>query len=141
MHILTDRARGSLRARPWFWLTCLLLFWVSSGANAQVIISEFMASNGQTLLDEDGDSSDWIEIYNGGSPTVNLFNWSLTDDPAQLTEWRFPSVNLPAKGFLLVFASGKNRALAGAQLHTNFKLDAAGSYLALVKPDGVTIAS
>src|SRR5262245_46145435 len=141
MNYLTARARRPLRARPLLWLTSLWLFCVAPVINAQVIISEFMADNGQTLLDEDGEASDWIEIYNSGASTVNLLNWSLTDDQAQLTLWRFPSVNLPAKGFLIVFASGKNRAVAGSPLHTNFKLDAQGDYLALVKPDGTTIAT
>ncbi len=29
-----------------------------------IVISEFMASNTNTLLDKDGRSSDWLEIYN-----------------------------------------------------------------------------
>ena len=38
-----------------------------------------------------------------------------------------------------MFASDKNRALAGQPLHTNFKLAETGEYLALVAPDGVTV--
>jgi len=38
-------------------------------ATAQVRITEFMASNTHTLLDEDGDSSDWIEIQNTSTTT------------------------------------------------------------------------
>ena len=44
-------------------------------------------------------------------------------------------------GYLVVFASTKNRALPGSELHTNFSLSAGGEYLALVQPDGVTIAT
>jgi len=106
----------------------------------ELVITEFMASNAATRTDEDGDYSDWIEIYDPCLPTVDLNGWYLTDDPAQLTRWRFPSVQLSRGGFLLVFASGKNRAVAGAQLHTSFKLSDGGEYLALVKPDGTTIA-
>ena len=106
----------------------------------ELLITEFMASNAATLADEDGDYSDWIEIYDPCLPTVDLGGWYLTDDPAQLTKWRFPAVHLSRGGFLLVFASGKNRAVAGAQLHTSFKLSDGGEYLALVKPDGTTIA-
>jgi hypothetical protein len=46
------------------------------------VISEFLAFNitaPGSLLDEDGDSSDWIEIQNVGNTTANLLNWSLTD--------------------------------------------------------------
>jgi len=106
-----------------------------------VIISEFLADNSGGLLDEDGDTPDWIEIYNSGSTTVNLNGWYLTDDAANLTKWSFPATNISAGGFLVVFASGKDRRVPGAPLHTDFSLDAGGDYLALVRPDGVTIAT
>jgi len=106
----------------------------------ELLISEFMASNVTTLTDEDGDYSDWIEIYDPCLPTVNLDGWYLTDDAASPTKWRLPAVQLNRGGSIVVFASGKNRAVAGAQLHTSFKLSDGGEYLALVKPDGTTIA-
>ena len=108
---------------------------------AQVMISEFMASNGQTLADEDGDFPDWMELYNDGGAAVNLDGWFLTDSAANLTRWRIPAVTLAPKGLLVVFASGKNRSDPAAPLHTSFSLDASGEYLALVRPDGVTVAS
>ena len=109
-------------------------------AAQNVIISEFLAANNGGLLDEDGDSSDWIELYNVGPDTENMGGWYLTDDAANLTKWQFPATNLLGNDFLLVFASGKDRRVAGAPLHTSFSLSANGEYLALVKPDGVTVA-
>ena len=41
-------------------------------------------------------------------------------------------------GRLVVFASGKNRAIAGRPLHSNFNLNAKGEYLALFPPTGNT---
>jgi len=64
---------------------------------------------------------------------VDLTGWFLTDDAQKLTKWRFPVVILPGNSYLVVFASGRNTNVAG-QLHTNFKLGAGGSYLALVDP-------
>ncbi len=122
-------------------LLMLGVFLFSTNTPAQVVISEFMASNGRTLADEDGDFSDWIELYNTGTATVNLDGWYLTDNAAQPTKWRLPAVNLPAQGILLVFASSKNRAIVGAPLHTSFNLSAGGEYLALIRPDGVTVES
>jgi hypothetical protein len=49
-------------------------------------------------------------------------------------------VSLAADDYLVVFASSKDRAVAGGQLHTNFKLNGNGEYLALVEPDGVSVA-
>ncbi|HEX5221031.1 MAG TPA: immunoglobulin-like domain-containing protein [Verrucomicrobiae bacterium] len=109
--------------------------------STNVIISEFMAKNTFTLADEDGDYSDWIEIYNAGDSAVDLNGWSLTDNPAQLTKWRFPATNIAAGQFVLVWASDKNRRVPGAPLHTNFKMSDEGEYLALVQPDGITIAT
>src|SRR5437899_12726940 len=70
-----------------------------------LVISEFMAQNDTTLADEDGDFSDWIEIYNAGTNGVNLNGWFLTDDPGTLKLWRFPATNLAANAYLVVFAS------------------------------------
>src|SRR3954470_17904720 len=124
-----------------FFCFCLLLSAsFASRGHAQVIISEFMASNSKTLADQDGQFSDWIELHNETAGTINLDGWFLTDDPNDLNKWRFPATNLFANGYLVVFASSKDRAVAGSELHTSFNLSAAGEFLALVKPDG-TIAS
>lgn len=103
---------------------------------AQVTISEFMADNKSTLADEDKEFSDWVELYNNGSSAVNLSGWALTDSITGTPKWTFPSTNIAAKGFLVVFASGKDRKIPGAPLHTDFGIRAAGEYLALLKPDG-----
>lgn len=112
-----------------------------NAADAPPYISEFMASNTRILADETGSYEDWIEIYNPSALTVNLDGWYLTDDEDDLTKWRFPATNLAGGRFLVVFASGENRRIPGARLHTSFSLSAGGEYLALVHPDGVTIAS
>jgi hypothetical protein len=98
----------------------------------EAVISEFMAANGGTLLDEDGDSSDWIEIHNGGTNTVNLAGWFLTDNATAPSKWRFPAVTFAPGQFRLVWASAKNRTNSAAPLHANFKLDRGGGYLALL---------
>ena len=72
---------------------------------------------------------------------VSLLDWSLTDSATNLTKWRFPDVTVAPNSYLVVFASGKDIRNAGEPLHTNFKLDDAGEYLALVAADGVTVAS
>ncbi len=104
-----------------------------------VVISEFLADNVGGLRDEDGDSSDWIELHNPEATPVSLTGWHLTDDPDDLTRWTFPETTLPPDGYLVVFASGKDRAEAGAELHANFQLSRKGEFLALVRPDGTTI--
>ncbi|MEX2142608.1 MAG: lamin tail domain-containing protein [Pirellulales bacterium] len=99
---------------------------------ADFLITEFMASNGGTLLDADGDSSDWIEIQNVGNSAGSLAGWRLADSA---DTWVFPNESVPAGGFIVVFASNKNRSVAGAELHANFALAAEGERLALLRPD------
>jgi hypothetical protein len=123
-------------------LFALLAVALAGRARAQnVLISEFMASNSSALADDDGDFSDWVELYNPGAADVNLDGWYLTDNASKLTKWRFPAVTLPAKGFLIVFASDKDRTDPTKPLHANLKLSAGGEYLGLIKPDGVTVSS
>jgi hypothetical protein len=105
-----------------------------------LLISEFMAANSRGLTDEDGDYSDWIELHNAGPQPVDLDGWHLTDDASQLRQWRFPATNLVGGGHLIVFASNKDRRVPGRPLHTNFRLANNGEYLALVRPDGLTVA-
>jgi len=102
-----------------------------------LFITEFLANNAAGLTDADGDHSDWIELQNQGPFAADIAGWRLTDDPANPALWTFPSTTLQPGQFLVVFASGKDRRVAGAELHTNFRLDADGEYLALVRPDGV----
>ena len=54
---------------------------------ATPVISEFLASNSSQqplregdLLDDDGDSSDWIELHNPTAQPFDLGDWHLTDD-------------------------------------------------------------
>lgn len=105
------------------------------------IISEFLASNDKGLLDEDGEASDWIEIHNPGTANVLLDGYFLTDNVTNLSKWRLPNVNLAPGGYLVVFATGNDRSMPEAELHTNFSLSGTGEYLAMVKPDGSTIVS
>src|SRR5205085_2182858 len=118
---------------------CFLLF--AARAEAGPFIAEFMADNQHTLADEDGQFPDWLEIQNPDASPVNLEGWFLSDNPQALTKWAFPAVTLPAKGTLVVFASGKNRTSDPTHLHTSLQLSADGGFLALTRPDGVTIAS
>ena len=94
-----------------------------------IIIHEIMADNKTSLVDEDGDNSDWIELYNRSPQAINLDGWALTDDPQQPDKWLFPDVILQSGGYVLVFASGKDRH--SNPLHTNFKLNRHGEFLAL----------
>ena len=107
-----------------------------------LVITEFMASNVSTLLDGDGKSSDWIEIYDPTDAPLSLDGWYLTDETDERTKWEFPEVTLAAAGdpngddYLLVFASDRDNADypyrdGAGYLHTNFALSKGGDSLLL----------
>jgi hypothetical protein len=79
------------------------------GYAQSVVINEIMSSNSTAAVDEDGDFPDWLELYNTGSEPINLMGFSLSDNPDSLNKWRFNELELAPNGFILVFASDKNR--------------------------------
>jgi hypothetical protein len=138
-----DRASLSLRVRTTdrgglFLETAISLGVVEAG----VRLNEFLASNDTGLRDEDGAREDWIELHNSSAAAVDLSGWRLTDDPEDPAQWVFPARTLAPGGYMVVFASGKNRAPAAGNLHTNFRIDGSrGDFLALVRPDGAVADS
>ena len=109
---------------------------------ADPVITEILADNEQTLLDYDDDASSWIEITNEGTSQVDLNSWYLTDNAGNLDKWQFSSSTVLGPGDqIVVFASNKNFTAPGGEHHTNFRLDPDGEFLALVQPDGTTVAS
>ena len=114
---------------------------VTVGVDVPVLppaLNEFLSSNDSDFADEDGNFSDWVEIYNPNAFSIDLGGFHLTSDPSDLTEWTFPAgVSLEGNSYLIVFATGVSRGLP--ELHTNFKVSASGGYLALVDPNGSTL--
>ncbi|MEZ5330307.1 MAG: lamin tail domain-containing protein [Verrucomicrobiales bacterium] len=104
-------------------------------------ITEFLAVNEGGLQDENFDSPDWIEIHNPGDTEIRLDGYFLTDSPQKPAKWRFPDVKLAGGGYMVIFASNKDRRDPARPLHTNFQLAEEGDYLALVAPDGRTRVS
>ena len=107
------------------------------------VITEFMARNSGFLQDGDGNTSDWIEVYNAGDAPVDLGGYRLTDKQDNLSRWVFPSIVIQPNGYLVVFASGQDvddYVDAAGNLHTNFALDADGEYLALAATDGAIVS-
>ncbi|MBN1123400.1 MAG: CotH kinase family protein, partial [Sedimentisphaerales bacterium] len=135
--------------------------------DAPLQISEFMAINSNmtdyrptysldlyttiaTVVGDEKIYPDWIELRNLTAETLSLNGWYLTDDPDKLTKWQFPDgYSIPANGYFVVYASNRRQDRyptnypfidKSGHLHTNFELNGDGEYLALVMPDGLTVA-
>lgn len=98
-----------------------------------VVINEFLASNQETVADQDGEFNDWIELTNTSAETIDLSGWYLSDNADLPAKWAFPNgVFLDPGSYLVVWADGDTDQ---AGLHTNFSISAAGEELLLVRPD------
>ena len=111
----------------------------------KIKISELMVKNDATLLDSDGEFSDWFELVNTSDSPVSLAGWRVSDGEDK-SVWSFPDVTIDAGGYLLVFASSKESA--GTELHASFSLSedetlylyAPENYLADSAPNVSTMA-
>lgn len=88
----------------------------------KIIINEIQSSNGGTYADINGNTYDWIELYNGSSKDKNLTGYSLSDKNNAI-KWVFPDgTTIPSKGYLIIFLSGTREN----GLYANFKLKSSG---------------
>ncbi|MFM7233182.1 MAG: lamin tail domain-containing protein [Flavobacteriales bacterium] len=87
---------------------------------AQIVINEGSNKNASSITDEDGELSDWIEIYNAGSDAVDLAGYSLSDNASQSGMWTFPHYVLQPGQFLVVFCSSKNRYASPPAITFNY---------------------
>lgn len=108
-----------------------------------VVINEWMADNAGTLMDPaDNNYEDWFELHNYGGSTVDLYDYYLTDNLTNRTQYHILDHHLiPPHGFLLVWAdneTGQNSP-GRPDLHVNFKLDKAGEAIGLFARDGAPV--
>ena len=105
-----------------------------------LVISEIMASNRSAVTDENGDYSDWVEIWNSSDRDINLNGLGLSDRSDSI-RFLFPSVTLSAGGRTVVFCSNSNKAVPGEPFHAKFKLSSVGETVYLYDPNAYLIDS
>lgn len=122
-----------------FFLTITIASCLLQTALAVPRINEISAAGQSLFRDEDNATPDWLEIHNPDADAVQLGGWHLSDREGAIRKWTFPAVTLQPGGYLVVFASGKNRKRASGELHTNFGLGSGGGQLTLARPDGTVV--
>lgn len=120
-----------------YFLAVLLIFVFSCKKEdtdvAEVVINELMPVNSTTIMDQNGEYDDWVELYNNSSSKVDLSNYYLTDSRKKLTKWKFPAgASIESKSFLVVWTDGDTMQVG---MHTNFKLSSGGEKVFLVNAD------
>lgn len=117
-------------------LSLSFLCWSVLLSAQQIRINEFQSENHQTIVLPDESSPDWIELYNNETTPINLKNWLLSDDREEPGKFVFPDVSIPAKGFLVIYATGIDGATG---LNAPFKVSDDEDSLFLYQPDSTLV--
>ena len=88
-----------------------IIFILQTSLSQDLIINESMSKNNNAVYDEDGDTPDWIEIYNNSTNPINMGDYYLTDDSSDFGKWKFPDGIINPDSHIVVFASDKDRTL------------------------------
>lgn len=94
----------------------------------KLIINEYMTANKSVLIDQENNTYDWIELYNGTDKNINLKNYGLSDDENRL-KWVFPDVVIEAKSYLVIYLCGETKD----GLYAPFKLSSSGKETIVLK--------
>jgi len=71
-----------------------------SSASGGLRLNEILASNRAGRLDDEGQTSDWIEIHNPGASPMRLGGYRLTNDPNVPDKWAFPTTGSRRVGII-----------------------------------------
>lgn len=138
-----SRARGIVPLLAFFVLLLAVMYiifpkqagrHVGSSVYDGLVISEVMAANSSAVPDENGDFSDWLELYNGTGRDLDMEGVMLTNRTDRIT-FPFPSYTLKAGERVVVFASGSYQLNPELPFHGKFKISSAGDHLYLYDPD------
>ena len=126
-----------MKARILTLIFTIFCYW----AKGQIVVNELMASNSNTIKDNTGAFSDWIEVYNPGNTTIDLHNHFLSDNPEKLDKFQLKSetgtLKIAPKGFLIIWCSGfPNRG----SNHVSFSLSANAESIIISNPDQKVIS-
>ena len=109
------------------------------GESDKLVINEIMTKNASFLTDSQGETPDWIELYNEGSTDIHLKNWYLSDSERDPGKYAFPDLTMKAGEYRLVFCDGKDWYDAeNDEIHANFSLASRGESLYLIHRNGKT---
>jgi hypothetical protein len=104
---------------------------------SSLVINEIMAANFSEVSDQDGEFDDWVELYNGGSTSINLNGFYLSDDENNFIKWAFPNVSISANDYLIIWCDTAGGTQNG--LHTTYRLSADQEEVYFSDPSGNVI--
>ncbi len=109
----------------------LILFIFILPVKSQLLINEFQASNITTVLDPSVNFRQWIEIYNSGNYTIDLYNYYLSDESGNLQKYHISEhINVSPGNRAIIWIDPDNRH------YGQLKLDMDGGNLSIANSSG-----
>ena len=111
---------------------------------ARSVLRQARAVPGGLVINEvfsSGSGEDWIELYNGGTGSVDLEGMGLSDSTSRPRRWQFPKGSrVSAGGYVTVMltGSGGESGIQGGRFCADFALSA-GETAVLSQPDGTIV--
>ena len=121
----------------------IVFIFLFSTIHAQVVISEYSASNMNEFEDNFNKYEDFIELHNTGTTTIDISGYGLSDKETKPQKWLFPNGTvLDPDEYLIVWCSGRNESFNG-NYHSNFKISQTkgNEYILLSDASGAIIES
>lgn len=109
----------------------------SDHKEGELVINEIMSRNASFLTDADGNTPDWVELYNAGQTDAHLNQWYLSDNDRRINKYALPDVVLRPGEYRLVYCDGRDIYDSRAdEIHACFSLSSEGEKLSLVSRSG-----
>lgn len=109
-----------------------------SNEEDSIIINEVLPENKGNFKNENDEYSGYIEIKNVSNKTINIANYSLSNDENVSFKWQFPSINLSSGEVLAIYTSGISSK--SGVLSTSFKLKSKNGFAILTNNKGKVIS-
>ncbi len=122
---------NSFDVQIWDTLSVHLSFF-SGTVTGHLYINELMGANRQTIVDEYGEYSDWMELYNSSDQTVSLDGMYLSDDMRAPTKWKIRSAKIAPRDYCIFWLDGDE---SQGPRHTSFNLSASGEGIGIFDAD------
>ena len=105
--------------------------------DSDIVINEILPENRGNFINKSGEYSGYIELANIGDKSVNLANYSLSNDEIVSFKWQMPNYSLGPGEVVVIFTSGKSRL--DGELSTSFKLKNKSGVVVLTNNAGKVI--
>jgi len=71
----------------------------------EIVINEFLAANEICCISPDGNTEDFVELYNFGTDTININGWGFSDTNGEVATTA-PDTNIAPEGFIVLWFTG-----------------------------------